>query len=199
VGRREDALRAASDELGGAAFILADLATEEGRRAVVSAVPPVLHVLVHSAGAYLRGPVAEIEANAWAHLDIVNLHAPLLLTAACLPALKEGEGHVVFINSTAGLQAGPNVSAYAAGKHALRAAADALRQEVNREGIRVLSVFPGRTDTPMQAALLAQEGRTAPPDRLLDPADVAAMIVAAIALPHSAEVTEIMIRPSRPL
>jgi short-subunit dehydrogenase len=199
VGRREDALRAVSEEAGGAFVIAADLATEEGRRAVVRSVRSPLHVLVHSAGAYFRGSVAEIDAQAWAALDAVNLHAPLLLTATCLPALKAGEGHVVFINSTAGIQSGPNVSAYSAGKHALRAAADALRQEVNRDGIRVLSVFPGRTDTPMQAALLAQEGRTAPPGRLLDPADVAAMIVAAIALPHSAEVTEIMIRPSRPL
>ena len=107
VGRRQDALRAVAEEAGGAFVIAADLATEEGRRAVVRAVPSPLHVLVHSAGAYFRGPVAEIDAQAWAALDAVNLHAPLLLTAACLPALKEGEGHVVFINSTAGIQSGP--------------------------------------------------------------------------------------------
>ena len=198
-GGRQDALRAVAEEAGGAFVIAADLATEEGRRAVVRAVPSPLHVLVHSAGAYFRGPVAD-DRRAGLGGPRRGQSPRAASSDGGVPAgSQRGEGHVVFINSTAGIQSGPNVSAYSAGKHALRAAADALRQEVNRDGIRVLSVFPGRTDTPMQAALLAQEGRAAPPGRLLDPVDVAAMIVAAIALPHSAEVTEIMIRPSRPL
>jgi NADP-dependent 3-hydroxy acid dehydrogenase YdfG len=201
VGRCTESLNVVAEQAdsGGVSILSADIATEPGRAAVAAAVSSRLHVLVHSAGAYLRGPVATVSGSAWAALDAVNLHAPVLLTAACLPALRAGEGDVVFVNSTAGLRAGPNVAAYAAGKHGLRAAADALRQEVNADGVRVLSIFPGRTDTPMQAAVLAQEGRTAAPGTLLRPEDVAGMIVAALMLPRWAEVTEIAIRPARPL
>ncbi len=199
VGRREDALQAVAQQIGQNSTVLpADLATEEGRAAVASDVPSELDVLVHCAGAHLRKPVTTTDGAAWAALDAVNVHAPILLTATCLPALQAAAGQVVFVNSTAGLQAaGADAAAYAAGKHALRVATDALRREVNPAGIRVLSVYPGRTDTPMQDAILAQEGRVAAPGTLMRPDDVAAMILAALLLPKSAEVTDITLRPMR--
>lgn len=179
-------------------IVAADLATEAGLQATADAVPAALRVLVHGAGLFWYGPVAGTPAPGWDALAAVNLHAPMRLTAACLGALRGG-GQVVFINSTAGLRAGAGNGAYAASKHALRAAADALRQEVNADGIRVLSVFPGRTDTPMQQTVLRAEGRTARPGTLLHPEDVAAMVVAALRLPARAEVSELTIRPSSPL
>ncbi len=101
----------------------------------------------------------------------------------------------MFINSSAGLlAAGAGKAAYAASKHALRAAADALRAEVNPE-VRVLSIYPGRTDTPMQSAILEEERRRAPPGTLLSPEDVAAMVMASLNLDATAEVTEIVMRP----
>ena len=174
--------------------------TRPGRARIAAAAGAALGVLVHSAGAYARGPVATLDAAAWRAMDSVNLHGPLLLTSACLNQLRAARGQVVFINSSAALQpAGAGMSAYAAGKAALRAAADALRAEVNADGVRVLSVFPGRTDTPMQAAILADEGRRAAPGTLLAPDDVAAMVLAALALPDTAEVTELVMRPMRKL
>ncbi len=200
VGRRAETLARVATCAGGQTTALAaDLATAEGIATVAAATGPRLHVLVHSAGAYLRGPTASIVAAEWASLDAVNLHAPILLTASCLPQLRAAVGQVVFVNSSAGLRAGPGIAAYAAGKHALKAAVDVLRQEVNADGIRVLSVFPGRTDTPMQQAILTAEGRSARPGTLMRPDDVASMIVAALNLPRSAEVTDIIMRPMRPL
>ncbi len=200
VGRRAAPLDELAARLGGPVVpIPADLATEEGRAEVALSLPAELHVLIHSAGAYLRSPWAATTAAAWRAMDAINLHAPMLLTAACLPRLRAAAGQVVFINSTAGLTTGDGTGAYAAGKHALRAAADALRAEVNADGIRVLSMFLGRTDTPMQAEILAAEGRQAGPRALMRPQDVATMVVAALRLPRSAEVTEIVLRPMRPL
>jgi len=200
VGRDAERLRSAAAQIGGdTAVLAADLTEEAGIAAVAAATRPHLHLLVHSAGQYQRGPVATLGADAWRALDAINLHAPLLLTAACLPQLRAAGGDVVFINSSAGMRAGAGLAAYAAGKHGLRAAVDALRQEVNGDGIRVLSIFPGRTATPMQDAVLAAEGRHADPDRLLRPDDVAQMLLAALALPRTAEVTDIVIRPMRPL
>ncbi len=183
-----------------AEVVAADLATEAGIATVARTVSGPLRVLVHSAGVFMSRPVAETAAPDWRMGAAVNVHAPMLLTASCLGALRAARGHVVFINSSAGLHAGAaGTAVYAATKHALRAAADALRQEVNAQGIRVLSVFPGRTNTPMQQAVLQAEGRSAKLEMLLSPDDVADMVVAALRLPQRAEVTELALRPSLPL
>ncbi|MDA8251856.1 MAG: SDR family NAD(P)-dependent oxidoreductase [Rhodospirillales bacterium] len=198
VGRDEAKLRAAG--VPNAIPLVADVTQQDGRARVAAAAGDALGVLVHSAGAHARAAVAEQDEAAWQAMLAVNLHGPVLLTSACLNQLRAARGQVVFINSSAALQpAGVGMAAYAGSKAALRAAADALRAEVNGDGVRVLSVFPGRTDTPMQAAILADEGRRAAPGALLAPADVAMMVLAALALPETAEVTEIVMRPMRKL
>jgi NAD(P)-dependent dehydrogenase (short-subunit alcohol dehydrogenase family) len=109
-----------------------------------------LDVLVHSAGSIHLG---NIESAGWEDLDAeyrTNLRAPFLLTKALLPLLKESGGQVVFVNSTAGLAAGADNGLYAAVKSGLRSLAGSIRDHVNGYGVRVLSVFPGRTATPMQ-------------------------------------------------
>jgi NAD(P)-dependent dehydrogenase (short-subunit alcohol dehydrogenase family) len=156
-----------------------------------------LDVLVHSAGLLRGGPHAETPAR---ELDLqyrVNVRAPYRLTQGLLPLLRASRGQVVFINSSAGLHAGRTNGPYAATKHALRALADSLRDEVNADGIRVLSVYPGRVATPLQREVFAREGRPYAPATLLQPEDVAAMVVAALSLPPSAEVTDISMRPAR--
>jgi NADP-dependent 3-hydroxy acid dehydrogenase YdfG len=177
---------------------VADAQTHDLAGGALPRVPPRLDLLVHAAGAHGLAPVAATEAGLLDRLWAVNARGPLLLTRACLPALEAAGGLVVFVNSTQGLAAGPESAAYAASKHALRAMADALRQEAGPRGVRVLSIFPGRTDTRLQAALLKQEGRRRDPARLLRAEDVAEMILAAASLPKAAEVTDIAMRPALP-
>jgi NADP-dependent 3-hydroxy acid dehydrogenase YdfG len=102
---------------------------------------------------------------------------------------------VVFINSSLGLGAKAQLAHYAASKHGLKALADGLRQEVNGDGIRVLSVFLGRTAGDMQRGVHAREGRVYEEDRLIQPGDVASVVLAALALSRTAEVTDVSIRP----
>jgi NADP-dependent 3-hydroxy acid dehydrogenase YdfG len=90
----------------------------------------------------------------------------------------------------------PGVSQYAAVKHGLKGLADALRAEVNSAGVRVISVYPGQTATAMQERRYAIEGRAYQPERLIQPADVAALVVNALGLARTAEVTDIQIRPT---
>ena len=175
-----------------------DLSREADLAALAARLPDRLSVLVHAAGVHALGPVEATEGAALDALMAVNLRAPLLLTRLCLPALRAAGGQVVFVNSSQGLAAGRGAAAYAASKHALKALADALRQEVNAQGVRVLSVYPGRTATPMQEAVYAHEGRAYAPEALMQPEDVAAMVMAALALPRTAEVTDIAMRPMRP-
>ncbi len=125
----------------------------------------------------------------------INVRAPYALTKALLPMLRARRGQVVFINSSRGVIAGAGVGQYAATKHALKAIADSLREEVNADGIRVLSVFLGRTATPMQATIHKLEGKVFQPEKLLQPEDVASVVINALSLPRTAEVTDINIRP----
>ena len=127
----------------------------------------------------------------------MNARAPYLLTQALLPRLVARQGQVVVLNSSIWGNAHAGTAAYAGSKYALKAFTDALRAEVNPAGLRVLSVYPGRTATPMQAAVHRAEARRYDPEALLQPEDVAATILAALALPRTAELTDLHIRPAR--
>ena len=155
-----------------------------------------LDLLVHSAGAIHIGQLANAPVD---ELDLqyrTNVRGPFVLTQQLLPMLIARRGQVVFINSSAGLMARANVGQYAASKHALKAITDSLREEVNPCGVRVLSMFLGRTATPMQATVHQMEGREYHPERLVQPDDVASVVISVLRLPRTAEVTEISMRPA---
>ena len=153
-------------------------------------------LLVHSAGILALGSIEAAPATEFDAQYRCNVRAPLVLTQALLPMIKKCHGQIVFMNSTAGLEARANVGQYAATKHALRAIADSLRAEVNPAGVRVLSLFLGRTATPMQEAVFRREGKAYSPEQLLQPEDIANLVMATVRLPRTVEVTEIRVRPA---
>lgn len=199
VGRRENELLGAAANAKGCMDIFAlDLTNEaeiETLAARVGAKYGKVNILVHSAGVFALGTTESAPVEAFDQQYSVNLRAPFVLTKALLPLLREGLGDVVFINSTAGLSAGAGVGQYAATKHGLKAIADSLRQEVNSQEIRVLSLFLGRTATAMQEQVHRLEGRPYYPERLIQPQDVAATVIYALTLPRTAEITEMSMRP----
>jgi NADP-dependent 3-hydroxy acid dehydrogenase YdfG len=155
-----------------------------------------IDVLVHCAGVIVekRMKDASIRELDWQYLS--NVRAPYELTRAALPMLKANGGQVVFINSSTGLSAKrAEVGQFAATQHALKAIADSLREEVNAEGVRVLTVHPGRTATPRQEHIHQREGKPYRPEVLMQPEDVATIVISALRLPMTAEVTDISIRP----
>lgn len=154
-------------------------------------------VLVHSAGVHHRGTTAETPVDVLERLLRINVVGPYALTRALLPELVDRRGQVAFVNSTAIQHPTALTAQFAACKAALRALADGLRAEVNEQGVRVLTVYPGRTATPTQERIFAQEGRRYDGATLLQPGDVAEAVVGALALPRTAEVTDIHIRPMR--
>jgi short-subunit dehydrogenase len=155
-----------------------------------------IDLLVHSAGAFYFGPIETTAVDQLDYLYRVNVRGPLILTQSLIPMLTSSKGQIVFINSSAGiLSARANSSLYASTKHALKIIADGLRDELNEQGVRVLSVYPGRTATPLQARIFELEGKTYQPDLLMQPEDVAMTIMDALLIPRSAEVTDINIRP----
>jgi NADP-dependent 3-hydroxy acid dehydrogenase YdfG len=153
-------------------------------------------ILVHSAGVISLGP---LESGSVKDFDLqykTNVRGPYRLTQILLPLLKLQKGQVIFINSRAVfIDARPGLGQYTATKLALKAIADSLRQEVKVDGIRVLSVYPGRTASPMQQTVYKSEGKTYQSELLMQPADIALTIINAICLPRTAEITDITIAP----
>lgn len=154
-----------------------------------------IDILIHSAGVISMGKIERASIEGFDLQYRINVRAPYLLTQAFLPMLKLRRGQVVFINSSAGLTAKAGVAQYAATKHALKAVADSLREEVNADGVRVLSVYPGRTASPMQASVHAMEDKIYVPEKLMQPEDVATVVLSALCLPRTTEVTDISVRP----
>lgn len=183
-----------SDEPG-ATVLVADLADADQVESLADQLPDRLDSVVHAAGVVDLGPVAELSTAAWQKQLAVNLVGPAVLTRIALPALRAARGTVVFVNSGAGLSASPDWSAYAASKSALRALADALRAEERERGLRVTTVYPGRTATPMQQRVHQQEGRDYDPDAWIDPVTVAAAIIGVLDLSADATVPDLTIRP----
>jgi short-subunit dehydrogenase len=154
-----------------------------------------LDAIVHAAGYFIGGSVLQEDRPAIEQMLQVNVHAPLTITRALLPLLERSRGTLVFINSS-GVHRPQRITAnYMACKHALRSLTDSLREELNPRGVRVTTIFPGRTATPMQQALHTVEGRPYHPETLLQPEDVAEAIANAIALAPSAELVDVLVRP----
>jgi NADP-dependent 3-hydroxy acid dehydrogenase YdfG len=123
----------------------------------------------------------------------VNVVGAVALTLELLPALRAAGGHVVFINSGAGINASPGLASYSASKFALRGFADSLRND--EQSLRVTSVHPGRIATEMQEGLVAYEGKDYDPARYLSPETVAKVVADAVHTPRDAHVQEIIVRP----
>jgi NADP-dependent 3-hydroxy acid dehydrogenase YdfG len=198
VERLNDLADRARESSPAVEVIRADL-TEDAQLFAAAARVEEVDVLVHSIGLFRGGPLETAPVQDLDDQYRVNVRVPYLLTQALLPSLMERQGQVVFVNSSTG--AGPvkgNWGAYAATKHALRALAEALRIEVNSRGVRVMTVFPGRTATAMQEEVHRFEGRPYDPGRFLQPEDVAGPVVQALRLPRTAELTDLHIRPMKP-
>lgn len=190
--------REIAESMPGASTIVGDLA-QPGRLSWAlskQALPARIDSVIHAAGVVDLGPVADLPATLWERQLAVNLVGPAELTRLLLPLLRMSRGRVVFVNSGAGLHAHAGWSAYAASKHGLKALADSLRAEESENGVRVTSIYPGRTATPMQERVHQQEGRSYDPSRFITADAVATTVLTALDLPDDAALTDLTIRPT---
>lgn len=116
-----------------------------------------LHALVNNAGFARSGAVEDVtDEQVRAQLE-TNVVAPMRLARLVLPAMRErGGGRIVNISSVAGRLSTPLMGWYCASKHALEAVTDALRMEVEGDGVKVSLVEPGMFATEVWNA--AKEG-----------------------------------------
>ena len=105
-----------------------------------------LDVVVNNAGVNHRGAVKDRSADELTSIVEANLLAPILLSQAALPYLREGTA-IVNVASLAGKVAVPDEATYSATKSGLRAFTRALYFELRERGTHVASVCPGPVDT----------------------------------------------------
>lgn len=196
LARNDERANRLAAQFPGATTLVGDLEHPDSLAASIGQrMPAHLDSLLHVAGVVDLGPVRSLSAEVWLRTLEVNLAAPAELTRLALPSLRAASGRVVFVNSGQGLAASPGWSAYAASKFGLRALADALRAEERTTGVRVTSVYPGRTATPMQQKVHEQEGAEYDESEWIRPESVVTAILTALDLPRDADLTDIRVRP----
>lgn len=198
VGRDRGALEASAARSGGCAAVFpADLTRDRDIAMIAERIRrgvDRLDVLVHAAGILVPSSIADGDVKDFDSQYRVNVRAPWALTQALLSPLRASRGHVVFVHGRTVRPAGAGESQYAATQHGLRAVADALREEVGPDGVRVLSVEAGPTATPLRELLHARQGRALSPEPLLHPDALATVVVHALTLPPTVEITELALR-----
>ena len=137
-----------------------------------------LDVVINAAGVVAFGAAAELSSDTVEDLFLLNTFMPIMLAQSALRHLGDG-GVIVNISAVVAERPMPGMAAYSASKAALTAFDQALAREVRRDGIRVLDVRPPHTETDLADHAIA--GTPPGPPGGLDPDDVAARIVQAIA------------------
>ncbi len=150
--------------------------------------------VVHCAGIVRPGVLGASVPADFAEQFTVNVIAVAELTRLLLPALRAARGTVVLVNSGSGLNARSPLTSYGASKFALRAYADGLRQE--EPGVRVCTIYPGRTATSMQREVRAAESGEYRESDYLQPSTVAGAIEMMLSLPSDGVITDLTLRPA---
>ncbi|MFE9681800.1 SDR family NAD(P)-dependent oxidoreductase [Streptomyces sp. NPDC006285] len=156
-----EALRAAGIEP-----VILDITRQEHIAALVARVDGdprkrALRTLVNNAGIPGAGPVEVVPLDEWRRLFEVNVLGHVATTQALLPALVRSGGRVVNITSLNGRIAMAGYGPYAAGKFAMEAVSDALRNELAPHGVQVVVVEPGGVQTDMAGRGTADLSRLA--------------------------------------
>ena len=179
----------------GVTAITGDVTRAADRARIVAAIERPLHVLVHNAGGNIRGPLVDYTDETIEQLIALNLTAPLLLSRDLHPRLVAARGaSVIHVGSIAGIVALTTGVAYGAAKAGLGQVARTLALEWAKDDIRVNTVAPWYTRTPLVDAVLADPEKLAnilartPLGRVAEPREIAT-VVAFLAMPAASYVT----------
>lgn len=162
----------------------------------VIAGPAGLDAIVLAAGMNITGRGLDVlSVPDWQEVIATNLTGAFTVLQASLPYLRQRGGDVIVIGSVSALWPDASGAAYQASKAGLIGLARATALEEHRHGIRVSSVLPGLTDTP----LLDRRPRPPAPGQrraALRPADVAGVCAFLLALPRHVTIPEVTVLPT---
>ena len=151
-----------------------------------------LDILINNAGiAHASRPVSQLSPRDWNDVIATNLTGMFLITHAALPLMKRGS--VIANNlSIAAKRVFPGSAAYNASKHGALGFTNTLREELRQQGIRVIALLPGATDTAIWDTLWP----AAPRKKMIAPETVAQALVNALKLPENTAMEEMEILPA---
>lgn len=170
---------------------ITDPAAVEKLFATIRRQHPAVDVLVNNAGiAHALAPVSKLDPRVWKHVIETNLTGTFLVTRAALPLLRAG-GAIVNNISIAAVEVFKGMSAYNASKAGALSFTRVLREELREQGIRVLALMPGATDTD----IWKQFWPDAPHDKMISADTVAQAVLHAVSAPANTAIEEIRIGP----
>ncbi len=156
----------------------ADLADSAATRKVVDETVTQfsrVDALISVAGDAPLGPIGTFSAETIDRTILVNLSAPAQLASAAWPTFeKQHAGTIVHVSSMAAFDPFPGFNVYAAAKAGLNMLTHTLAREGRKVGVKAFGVAPGAVETPMLRQNFSE--KVLPPEKTLDPAEVAAVI-----------------------
>ena len=197
LGRREEPLRRTLEESGAEGLALVcDVRDASGVQEAADRIHArwgAAEVVVPAAGVAHIAPLADLTPEAFAETVNVNLTGAALLVRALLPAMKErGRGWIFPVLSVAARRGFPGWSAYCASKWGLAGFVAALREELAGSGVRITSIYPGATDTPIWDTAPGKWDRS----RMVPPREVARAVSFALDADPSTLMEEIHLGPA---
>jgi NAD(P)-dependent dehydrogenase (short-subunit alcohol dehydrogenase family) len=150
-----------------------------------------LDILINNVGVtHPQVPIRQLPSKDWNDVIASTLTGMFLVTKHALPMMTRG-ATIVNMLSVSAKQAFPGQAAYNSAKHGALGFTNTLREELRAEGIRVIAVLPGPTETPIWDTLWPE----APREKMIKPETVAQAVMDALTLPPDSTVEEIVIRP----
>jgi NAD(P)-dependent dehydrogenase (short-subunit alcohol dehydrogenase family) len=148
-------------------------------------------IVVHAAGIFEKNAIQATSDEFWERVMSVNLSAVMAFTRCAWPTLQATSGQILMVSSYATRTPFAGNAAYAASKAGLNALAEVLTLEGREDGIRVITIAPGQTDTPIWDGLAPDDVRSA----MMPPSAVGDLAAALLASHRGMEIAPVFVRP----
>ncbi|BCH23045.1 SDR family oxidoreductase [Mesorhizobium sp. L-8-3] len=202
IDRAEDRLKALCAEMGPNAYpLVVDLLDGKQLSGILPRILELaggLDIFHANAGAYIGGPVAEGDPDAWDRMLNLNINAAFRSVHAVLPhMIAQKSGDVLFTSSIAGVVPVIWEPIYTASKFAVQAFVHTVRRQVAQHGVRVGAVLPG----PVVTALLddwpkAKMDEALANGSLMQPKEVADAVLFMLTRPRNVTIRDLVILPN---
>ncbi len=209
AARREDRLEDLVGRIEGnggqVLSISCDVTNEEQAHALIERAESEfgqVDILVNNAGVMLLSRIDKSLSDQWRQMFDVNVLGLLYATDAAIKVMKrQSAGHIVNISSVAGRKVRVTGGVYSGTKWAVNAISEALRMELQEDGIRITIVEPGAVKTELTEHITDEDALDAMSGLLsldiLKAEDIANSIVYAVTQPENVSVNEVLIRPTQ--
>jgi len=153
-----------------------------------------IDALVNNAGLGYFGYIEDQTVEQWHEMFETNVNGIFYMCKCTIPGMKEqGSGHIINIASTAGLEGYPQTSGYCGTKFAVKGISQSMYKELRDFGVKVTCIYPGSVKTDF-----FRNSPIEPHDYMLQPEDVAEMIVYSLETPFNFHQVNVEVRPLQP-